>query len=77
MVVVRRLWAIVGYGPMVGVVGPMIVGFNFRCGSWSDSRGSWSDGPMVESGGGDGPMVGYFGPMVVVLVLVGHGSSIY
>ena len=68
-------------------MGSITVGFDFTCGSWSDSRGSWSDGPIFEGGGSDGPMVGYFGPMgmgygfngtmVVVLVLVGRGSSIY
>ena len=94
MVVVRRLWAtdscgsaIVGYGPMVRVVSPMTVGFDFGLWVAADSRELWSDGPMVVGGGSDGSMIGNCGPMgmgcgsngsmVVVLVLLGHGSLIY
>ena len=54
------------------------------CGSWSNGRGLWSDGPMVVGGGDDSPMVddcgsmgmgrGYDGLMVMALVLMGCGS---
>ena len=61
---VRRLWAVVGCGSMVRVVGPTIVSFDFGLWvvvrqswvmvRWSDGRGwwqRWSDGRRLCSDG--------------------------
>ena len=63
-IVVRRVWAIVGCGSMVRVVGPTIVSFDFGLWvvvrqswvmvRWSDGRGwwqRWSDGRRLCSDG--------------------------